>query len=121
MSCSTHTLLDHTDLTLHLGDMFISECGVEDDTGRSQFVFHRHEFTVHEHVLDSKATCAVNGLYVLGRLHDLLDRAVTDVLGGSELDLVTNVAKLGTLLTKKRSPDRVTYLLADRICGWMAT
>ena len=27
------------------------------------------------------------------------------------------VAKKGTLLTKKRSPDRVTYLLADRGCG----
>ena len=77
----------HTDLMLDLGDMFISGCGVEDDTCRCQFVFHGSEFTIHEHLLDSKATCAVGSLHVLGRLHELLDLAINDVLGGSELDI----------------------------------
>ena len=93
MSGSTHTLLDHADLTFDLGDMFISGCGVEYDSGRCQFVFHRSAFTIHEHVLDSKATCTVDDLHVLEHLHELLDLAINDVLGSSELYMITYSCK----------------------------
>ena len=52
-------------------------------------MFHRNEFTIHEHVLDSKTTCAIDSLHVLGSLHELLDLAINDVLSGGEVDVIT--------------------------------
>ena len=41
---------------------------------------------------------SVDCLYVLGRLHELSDLAVNDVLGGSELDVITNGCKKGDVV-----------------------
>ena len=45
--------------------------------------------------------CAVNGVYMLGRLYKLLDLAVDDVLGGSELDMVTNGCQKGNFVDEE--------------------
>ena len=59
-------------------------------------MFHRHKFNIHEHVvLDSKTTCPVYGLHMLGHLHKLFDLAVESVHKGS------NGGKEGDFIDKK--------------------
>ena len=65
-------------------------------------MFHRHAFTIHEHVLDAKPTWDVDGLHMLGRLHKLFDLAVENVFGGSELGMLTNGGKEGDFVDEEK-------------------
>jgi hypothetical protein len=59
------------------------------------------KFAVHGHGLDNTTVGGVDGLRVLGRKHQLRKFVIDNVLGGSEVDVITDCSKEGNCIDKE--------------------
>ena len=113
MSSGSDSLFNDPNLTFNLWDMFVSRCHVQRDVEICQVVSQWSKLPVHEESLYFEASRMVEGPDVLYSRQDVLDLAACKMLQCCEFNVVTHRSKKGTLLMKKMSPDKSTFLLAS--------